>query len=366
MAGLCLRTSLEKEALRDRARSLEHDLHARHRFPGIITAHPQMIELLRTVAQVADTDAGILLLGESGTGKELIARAVHLNSGRASRAFVALHAAALPASVLESELFGHVRGAFTGAARDRAGRLAAAEGGTLFLDEVAEVSPELQVKLLRFLQCGEIQRVGSDRTETLDVRIVAATHADLRARVQERDFREDLYYRLRVLELRIPPLRERMSDLPLLVEHFLEKYWRRQGETPRLSSAAEAALRHHCWPGNVRELEHTVQRMCLLAKGPELGSELLPDEVQAPLSAVPRVFRELTNAELKTARERAAAEAEREFVGTLMERHAGNISKAARAAGLQRRYPKAARAAGLQRRYLQRLLARHRGEGGSA
>jgi Nif-specific regulatory protein/two-component system response regulator HydG len=297
-----------------------------------------MLKLLRTVVQVAASEATVLLLGETGTGKELVARALHWNSPRKARPFVQLHVTALPGTLLESELFGHVRGAYTGADRDRAGRIASAEGGTLFLDEAGELPPEVQAKLLRFLQFGEIQRLGSDRVERVRTRVVAATHRDLGALVQSGRFRQDLYFRLKVLELRIPPLRERKGDVALLAAHFLQRHWKAPGSPARFTQRAQAALEAHAWPGNVRELEHAVERACLLAAGSELDADLLPAELHVPASAAPGRFRDYTNAELKTARAAAIAEVEREFLDGLMQRAGGNASQAARAAGLQRTY----------------------------
>jgi transcriptional regulator with GAF, ATPase, and Fis domain len=347
LAGLFLRRSLEREALRERNRALEHDLFARHDFAGIVTRHPGMIELLKLVAQAADSDATVLIRGETGTGKELVAQALYVNSPRSKKPFVALHCTALPGSILESELFGHVRGAFTGAERDRAGRIATADGGTLFLDEIAEIPLELQAKLLRFLQFGEIQRLGSDRTERVDVRIVAATHQDLGALVKAGRFRQDLYFRLKVIELHIPPLRERKSDLPLLVAHFLREHWKRPGETPRLTIEAERALNAYPFPGNVRELEHLLERCCVLATGPEIGLALLPEELRAEVPpGEAAMFAELSNDELKRAREAAADAVERRFIEELLRRSDGNVSRAARESGMNRSY-------------LQRLVGKH-------
>jgi transcriptional regulator with GAF, ATPase, and Fis domain len=347
LAGLSLRRALEHEELQRRNQSLERDLFARYDFEGIVTRHPKMLELLETVAQVADSDTTILLLGETGTGKELVARALHANSSRGAQPFVTLHCTALPGTILESELFGHVRGAFTGAERDRQGRIASAAGGTLLLDEVAEIPLEIQVKLLRFLQCGEIQRLGSDRAETVDVRILAATHQDLGALVKAGKFRQDLYYRLNVLELRIPPLRERRADIPLLIDHFVHRFWRRPGQSGRFSARAEQVLRSHAYPGNVRELEHLVERACLLARGPEMDVDLLPVEfaASAPAVAIPK-FTDLSNEELKAARDAAVGTIERHFLQALMERWGGNVTHAARESGIHRSQ-------------LQRLLAAH-------
>ncbi|HEV7505627.1 MAG TPA: sigma 54-interacting transcriptional regulator [Thermoanaerobaculia bacterium] len=349
VAGLFLRRACEREALRRRNRSLEHDLFAQHDFKGIITRDLRMLEVLRIVAHVAPADAPVLVLGETGTGKELIARALHVNSPRRGRPFITLHCSALPGTLLEPELFGHVAGAFTDAKRDRPGRLATAHGGTLFLDEVGEIPLEAQAKLLRFLQFGEIQRLGSDRTEKVDVRIVAATHRDLRQMVNEGRFREDLYFRLKVLDLTLPPLRERPGDVPLLVEHFLRRHWCRPEEQPRWSARADRALLSYPWPGNVRELDHAVERACLLARGPELDLDLLPSEVAgaAPSPQVEPAFPELTGVALSEACETATNALERRFLAELMRHWKGNVSRAARGAGLHRSH-------------LQRLLARHR------
>jgi len=353
VAGLFLRRASEREALRRRNRSLERDLFAQYDFKGIITRDPRMLEVLRTVAQVAPADAPVLVLGETGTGKELIARALHVNSLRCGRPFSTLHCSALSATLIESELFGHVAGAFTDAKRDRPGHLAAAHGGTLFLDEVGEIPLEVQAKLLRFLQFGEIQRLGSDQIEKVDVRIVAATHRDLRQMVNEERFREDLYFRLKVLDLTLPPLRERPGDVPLLLEQFLRRHWCRPEEQPRWTARAERALLSYTWPGNVRELDHAVERACLLARGPELDLDLLPSEVEgaAPTPTAEPVFPELTGTALNEACEASREALEQRFLTELMRQWQGNVSRAAREAGLHRSH-------------LQRLLARHRsGEG---
>ena len=348
IAGLFLKRASDREELRRRNRSLERDLFAQHDFAGIVTRDPRMLELLRIVAQVAGADAPVLVLGETGTGKELIARALHVNSPRRARPFVTVHCSALPGNLLESELFGHVAGAFTDAKRDRAGRLASAHGGTLFLDEVGEVPVEAQAKLLRFLQFGEVQRLGSDRTEKVDARIVAATHRDLRQMAKEGRFREDLYFRLKVLDLTLPPLRERRGDLPLLADHFLRRFWRRPGERPRWTPRADRALQAYPYPGNVRELAHAVERACLLARGPELDLDLLPREIAgASDPAAEPAFSELTSQALNESREASVAAVEQRFLLELMRRCGGNVSRAAREAGLHRTY-------------LQKLLARHR------
>jgi Nif-specific regulatory protein/two-component system response regulator HydG len=348
LGALFLRRALEREALQRRNQSLERDLFARHDFEGIVTRDAAMIALLRSVAQVADADATVLVRGETGTGKELVARALHANSARRERPFVTLHTSALPGTILESELFGHKKGAFTGADRDRTGRIAAADGGTLFLDEVAEIAPEVQAKLLRFLQFGEIQPVGSDRVATVNVRVVAATHQDLPALIRAGTFRQDLYFRLRVVELVLPPLRDRRGDVPVLVDHFLRRSWRRPGETPRLAPRAERALLAHAWPGNVRELAAAVERACLLATGPEIDLPLLPPELaEAVVDAPPAPFEAYTGEELEAAKEASAHALEATFLTGLLQRCEGNVSLAARRSGIHRSH-------------LQKLLAKHR------
>ena len=227
---------------------------------------------------MASSRASVLITGESGTGKELIAAAIHQRSPRSKGPFVKLHCAALAETLLESELFGHERGSFTGAAARREGRFAQANGGTLFLDEIGEVSPAVQVKLLRFLQEHEFERVGGNETVRVDVRVIAATNRDLKAAIASGHFREDLYYRLNVITLPMPPLRERSSDVPLLAVHFLKKYAAENGKTLEgFSEDALSRLSGYTWPGNVRELENVIERAVVLATGSRVtGAELPP------------------------------------------------------------------------------------------
>ena len=361
LAALLIHRALQHETLRQRNRSLERELFARFDFAGIVTQDSAMLRLLERVGQVADSDAPILVLGETGTGKELIAKALHLNSPRRRRAFITVHCAALPGELLEAELFGHTAGAFTGARKERAGRIAAADGGTLFLDEVGEIPIAVQAKLLRFLQFGEIQRLGSDRPEKVDVRVISATHRNLTERIAEGEFREDLYYRLRVLDLELPPLRHRSGDIGLLLDHLLERHWRHRQE-PHWTPRARAAVLAHPFPGNVRELDHLVRRLCLLSRDGELDIDLLPEEVEIPTSpseerlapsgktesASPpsRRFAELSNDCLKATKAEMQYELEHSFLEELMAAHGGNVSRAARVGGFHRTF-------------LQKMLARH-------
>ncbi len=236
-----------------------------------------MVELLARASRAAETDATVLIRGESGTGKELLARSLHDLSPRSAQTFVAINCAALPETLLESELFGHVRGSFTGADRDRAGRISQAEGGTLFLDEIGDVSPGVQVKLLRYLQEREFTPVGSDVAIRSDVRVVVATHRDLEERIKTGDFREDLFYRLNVVNLLLPPLRERRDDIPELATHFLDRYARRYSRrTSTFSAEAMAAIMSHDFPGNVRELENIIEQTVVMTRGEVVHSEDLP------------------------------------------------------------------------------------------
>jgi formate hydrogenlyase transcriptional activator len=240
------------------------------------SASPVVRDLARRARQVAETDTAVLLLGETGTGKERLARAIHAWSRRAEQPFVTINCAAIPAGLLETELFGHVKGAFTGASRDRPGRFQMANGGTLLLDEIGELPLELQAKLLRVLQESQFEPVGSDRTVKVDVRILAATHVDLRRALAERHFRDDLYYRLSVFPLELPPLRDRREDLPRLCEVLLEEQSRRTGRRGvRVTEDALARLADYAWPGNLRELANVLERATILASGRDIGPELL-------------------------------------------------------------------------------------------
>ena len=279
--SLVIDRALERRRLRAEAGHMRQRLAERHRLQNMVGSSPAIRKVFDTVLQVAPSRASVLITGESGTGKELIAAAIHEHSPRAAAPFVKLHCAALAETLLESELFGHERGAFTGAVARRDGRFQQADRGTLFLDEIGEISPAIQVKLLRFLQEHEFERVGGNQTVKVDVRIVAATNRDLAKRVKDGLFREDLYYRLNVVSIEMPPLRARPSDIPLLATFFLHRYGEENGR--KLTGFTDDALERlvkHSWPGNVRELENAIERAVVISRGDEIRVEDLAPTIQ--------------------------------------------------------------------------------------
>jgi DNA-binding NtrC family response regulator len=319
--------AMEKAKLRAETARLREQVGERLAFDKILGDHPSMQRVMKTVAQVARSRATVLVHGESGTGKELIAAAIHHNSPRRGGPFVRLNCAALAESLLESELFGHERGAFTGASERREGRFEQADRGTLFLDEVSEIPLAVQVKLLRFLQEREFERVGGNETRSVDVRIVAATHRDLRRCVEAGTFREDLYYRLNVVQIDVPPLRARRSDIPLLAHHFLGKYEAENGrDLEGFTDAAMNALLAYPWPGNVRELENAIERAVVLTEGARIGIEHLPGAQASAPDHLALLVPGLTMAEI----ERVAIEQTLAAVG-------GSTAKAAELLGVSRR-----------------------------
>ena len=264
-----------RQRLEDENEYLQQEAAAEQGFGEMLGASPALRNVSQQIDLVAPTDSTVLILGESGAGKEVVAREVHRRSDRANRPLIKVNCAAIPRDLFESEFFGHIQGAFTGALRDRAGRFELADGGTLFLDEVGEVPLDLQSKLLRVLQEGEIERIGEEQTRRVDVRIIAATNRDLREEAQAKRFREDLYYRLSVFPIELPPLRDRREDIPVLAEHFLRQAAQRlAAEPPRLTKAVARQLVRYDWPGNVRELQHVIERAVILSRGGALRIDL--------------------------------------------------------------------------------------------
>jgi len=324
-----VRKALERGRLERRAVELERRLDKKYGFEAIIGNAPKMHRVFDVLRQAAPTNATVLILGESGTGKELIAKAIHQNSPRRNMPFVALNCAALSESILESELFGHERGAFTGADRQRKGRFEYANGGTLFLDEVGDMPLPTQIKLLRVLEERAITRVGSNTPIKVDVRLVAATNQDLEAYVKSGKFRQELYFRLRVMEIRLPPLRERPADIPLLVEAFIREFAREHAKrVDSIDAEARRALTAYPWPGNVRELRNTIEQMVVIAEGTELRAEHLPDYIRG-MKIEPRSLEGLAGV--------AMDDVEREHIRSTLALTEGNREAAAKLLGIGER-----------------------------
>jgi len=337
-----LRVTIER-ALTQRRLALEN-LHLREQlqevyaFENIVGRSPAMAQVFELVRKAAKSEASILIVGESGTGKELIARAIHVNSRRATEAFVAVDCASLPESLLESELFGHEKGSFTGALAAKPGLMEVAHRGTLFLDELGELPPGLQVKLLRALQEREIRRVGGTKSIDVDIRLVSATNRDLRDLSSKGAFREELYYRINVIAVALPPLRARKGDVALLAHTFLKKYTLNQTVVKGFDPEALAALEGYLWPGNVRELQNIIERACALAEGETIALHDFPEHIResqpASGNAVPRFD---TSFSLKEAREKWLGQLETAYVQDILQRNSGNVSQAAKAAGIDRK-----------------------------
>jgi len=319
-----VRKALEVAELRSENRQLREVVSERFSFANMIAGSRAMRAVSDTASRVAQTDTTVLLTGESGTGKELLARAIHFNSGRARGAFVTVNCAAIPEQLLESELFGHRRGSFTGAVADKRGKFEMANGGTVFLDEIGELAPLLQVKLLRVLQEREIDKVGETRPIKIDVRVLAATNRDLEKMIAGATFREDLYYRLAVVSIRMPPLRERVDDIPLLVDGFLEKHAQRLGHArPAIQKDVYSAFNLYSWPGNIRELENVVERALVLDKDGVIGLDDLPDRLRTPAQRIGNVRIELPDEGI------SLEKVERELILTALAKHDWNQTRAA-------------------------------------
>ena len=315
-----VRSGVERRQLARQVQLLERQLPADGSLEGLIGDSPAMHKVKDVIRRAAGAPGTVLITGETGTGKELAARAIHAQSARSSRTFVALNCAAVAESLLETELFGHARGAFTGAAGARQGLIEHATGGTLFLDEIGSMSRPLQAKLLRALESGEVRRIGENESRTVDVRFVAATNVDLKGAVDAGDFRDDLYYRLDVHHVHMPALRDRIGDVPLLVEHFLARYGRGTGITG-CSAAALEALAGYSFPGNVRQLEHIIQRAVATGRSASIEVGDLPEELLASTQAPPSC-----EGTVAAARDRA----ERDMIVATLARHRGEISAAAK------------------------------------
>ena len=333
---LVMNRALRERQLLDQVRNLRAQLQSSYSFQNILSKNPRMHALFELIHNVADSNSTVLIEGETGTGKEQVARAIHSTSSRRAEPLVAVNCAALPETLLESELFGHEKGAFTSAVGQRRGRFEMANGGSLFLDEVGDVPAPMQAKLLRVLQERRFERVGGVETIEVDVRVIAATNRSLQQLVKDGKFREDLYYRFNVVKIDLPPLRERTEDIPVLATHFIEKY-SRPGEAPKqLSPDAMEILMNYSWPGNIRQLENTIERACITTRGPIIHTQNLPPEILYP--PAPAFPFEITL-------DRPLPELVREIVGTVEQEYIrkallktqGNVSRGARVCGLSRR-----------------------------
>jgi two-component system response regulator AtoC len=323
---LTLKKAKERERLRRENRRLQQTIQERYSFDNMIGRSPAMQEIFATVAKVAEYKTTVLITGESGTGKELVARAIHYHSPRAQGPLVTVNCGAIPESLLESELFGHLKGAFTDAIRDKRGLFEEAHEGSIFLDEIGELPRALQVKLLRVLQEEEIKRLGDTRSTKIDVRVLAATTKDLAGEVKAGCFRDDLYYRINVLQVTVPPLRERAGDIGLLIRHFVEKTGERLGlAVNEVSPATLRALQRYSWPGNVRELENVIERALVMAGGGTIELENLPPAFQGEIQTCPLVAEDETLS-IKEATRRL----EKEFIRRALEKTGGNRTRAAK------------------------------------
>ena len=330
---LTIEKALDERRLRHEVSTLRQELHTRYRFENLIGKSRPMQEVFGQIEQVAGSRSTVMVYGKSGTGKELVAKAVHYNSQRSSKNFVAVNCAAIPAELLEAELFGHERGAFTGAIATKVGKFELATSGTLFLDEVGSMRLDLQAKILRALQEREVERVGGSRTIKIDVRVIAATNRDLKKAVEDGSFREDLYYRLNVVPIALPDLKDRPEDIPLLANHFVQKFGQESNSGIReISKEAMAILISHTWPGNVRELENVIERAATLGRGPAVQPSDLPPHLAGGTNPLERAL----------AKEATLEELEKDYIAMILRRTKGHQIRAATILGIARRtlYPK--------------------------
>jgi len=325
---LTIEKALEERRLRHEVSTLRQELRTRYHFENLIGKSRAMQEIFGLIEQVAGSRSTVMVYGKSGTGKELVAKAIHYNSPRSSRAFVAVNCAAIPAELLESELFGHEKGSFTGAIATKVGKFELATGGSLFLDEVGSMRLDLQAKILRALQEREVERVGGTRIIKIDVRVIAATNRDLKKAVEEGTFREDLYYRLNVVPITLPDLRDRQEDIPLLANHFVQKFAQESNPAIReISKEAMAVLMSHAWPGNVRELENVIERAVTLGHGPAVLSGDLPPHLAGGANPLERAL----------TREATLEDLERDYIAMILQRTKGHQIRAATILGIDRR-----------------------------
>lgn len=326
------------QRLKDENLFLRKELEDRLKFPFLIGSSPLMEKVYQRIMQVARTSATILITGESGTGKELAAKTIHFHSNRKDRAIVAVNCSAIPETLIESELFGHLKGSFTGAIRDKKGLVEESDHGTLFLDEIGDLNLVMQTKLLRLLQEGEYKPVGSSKTLTADIRFIAATNQDLMEKVHKKEFREDLFYRLNVIQIILPPLRDRKDDIPILSQHFLEKYSKmNQKEILGISPEALEALLTRDWPGNIRELENVIERGVILTHTNVLQVvDLFPEDQPRPFPF--RIQDSIFMSPFKEAKEHIINNFHIEYIRRVLAKHGGNVSLAAKECGLKRPY----------------------------
>jgi two-component system NtrC family response regulator len=324
--------ALEHCRLQEEVHALRSCLDRKYGFEQIIGSSESLMQALDVAARVAPTDATVLIRGETGTGKEMVAKAIHLRSPRRDRPFVAINCAAIPKELLESELFGHLKGSFTGAVTHKRGKIEMAEGGTVLLDEIGDMPLDLQVRILRLIQEKEIEKVGATAPISVNVRIIAATHGDLSAMVKNKTFREDLYYRLMVVPVDLPPLRRRVGDVPELMQYFFQKFKMKHARADlRMSQNLLPYFSHYEWPGNVRELENTIERMIILSGGNKLTPDDLPESLRSDTANC------VTGPADATGEKRSLADVEKQLVVEALEKFNGNQTRAARYLDMSRR-----------------------------
>jgi len=334
----CLKQALEKARLKQKIKSLESGNMRLETFEGIIGKSKTMQEVYQTIQNVSSSNSSVMILGESGTGKELVARAIHQTSPRKNKAFVVINCSAIPEGLMESELFGHARGSFTGATHDKMGLFEEAEGGTVFLDEIGEIPPSIQVKLLRVLQEREVRRVGASDTRHVDVRVISATHQDLTELIKKGLFREDLFYRLNVININMPNLRDRTEDIPVLAYHFLKKFNAKTNKKiEEISVDALHMLQGYQWMGNVRELENIIERCVVLSTGSVIGANDLPSKLVSRNFYLPSAQEEdLSRFSYQDAKEKALEIFNKNYLNHILKVSQGNISLASFKAGMDR------------------------------